>query len=127
MPKGRWFDLRDLPFFILQMEEKQGVMLKEYRFVSGAEKSNIELTFVNQIKDGEMRLLISRFIESKNKQGLEILKESDFCVDQKDQKCFEFRYKNYAVLVVFTNDTEYKPRKIYITCHKYPLPYKYPL
>jgi hypothetical protein len=122
MPRGRWFDLRDLPGYILQMEEKQkqGIILQEYGFRSGGDKSNIELTFVHQITDEQIRGIIEAFIESKNKVGLAILDESDFCAE-KDPKCFEFTYKNYSVLVVFTNDTEFKPRQVYIKCHKYPL------
>ncbi len=118
MPKGRWFDLRDLPSFI---EQSADITLKEFHFVSGGDKSNIELTLVNEIKDKEMRSIIDNFIESKNKVGLVMLKESDFCTDKKDPKCFEFTYKNYSVVVVFTNDTDTKPREVYIRCHKYPL------
>lgn len=117
MPKGKWFDLRDLPSFI---EQKCDITLKEFHFTSGGGKSNVELTLVNKITDKEMRRIIDNFIESKKKVGLKILEESDFCTDKKDT-CFEFRYKNYSVLVVFTNDTEFKPRQVYIKCHKYPL------
>jgi hypothetical protein len=121
MSKGRWFDLRDLPGYITALEEKSGIITKEYHFISSGKKSNIELVFPKALSDKEVRSLIEDFIKSKNKKGLEILKESDFFQDEKDPRGFEFRYKDYSVLVTFMNDTELKPRKVYVSCQKYPI------
>lgn len=121
MPKGRWFNLKGLPGYIEAAEEEEdAVALKEYHFTSSEKKSNIELVFSKALADEMIRSLIEEFIKSKNKDGLEIIKESDFFPDKEDIRGFEFKYKDYSVVVTFMNDTEIKPRKAYISCQKYP-------
>lgn len=58
------------------------------------------------------------YIRSEKKEELEVVDKSDFHSSETDS-CVEFRYKNYTVLVVITNDTQSTPRRVLIRCNKF--------
>lgn len=49
MLKGRWFDLRRLSVYLLKLEDKNKINLKEFKFSGSANKSNIELTVTKEL------------------------------------------------------------------------------
>jgi len=115
MPKGRWFDFRDFTYFLYLLENQERIRLRGFKFFAGADKSNIEAEVTSEMTNEEIMRIIIEYLKYKNKKGLIIEDNSDFC---KQEMCLEFQYKNYSVIVVAGNDTKTTPRRILLTCNK---------
>ena len=118
MPR-RWFDLRRLPVYLLNLEDENKINLKEFKFAGGINKSNIELTVTREMANKELRAIIVDYIKKEKKEGLEVVDKSDFRSSSEIDSCIEFKYKNYTVLIVITNDTKSMPRRVFIRCNKF--------